>query len=387
MVNKTWRTDPQTSVTHDERDSFYGEVVPPVFMNTLFAYDSFEAFSTMQHERNGYYYTRIDNPTLRVLENHIARLENGEAAKVFASGMAAVSVAVLHLLKQDDHIICQYPIYGGTYGLLRSYLPKFGITADFVDFNDLDAVRAAIKPNTKLLMCESISTFFMDVFDVPEIIKVAKANGLYTIMDNTCATPINFRPLEWGIDVVVHSASKYLSGHSDVVAGAVVASHELIAGMVDLELSLLGAALGPFEAWLIMRGLRTFPMRIREQGRSALVIARELERFRGVKKVHFPLLPGHAQHEMAKKQLAGPSGLLSFEMEGGAEVISRIVNRLKLFRIGVSWGGFESLIYSPCMSPKSDIPLGDQLQSLVRISVGLEQTDDLLADLRQAFEE
>lgn len=379
----------QTAVTHDERDSFYGEVVPPVFMSTLFTYRNFDDFQRMQRDQSGYYYSRMGNPTLQVLETQLARLENGEAAKVFASGMAAVSVALLHLLKQGDHVVCQYPIYGGTHKLLRQYLPKFGVSVDFVDFKDVEEVRAAIRPNTKVLMCESISTFLMEVFDVAAIVGLAKEFGLYTVMDNTCATPANFRPLDWGIDIVVHSASKYFGGHSDVIAGAVIASRKFIEGMIDLELSLLGSALGPFEAWLVGRGLRTFPLRIREQGRSALEIAKLLAETPRVTAVHYPLLPGHPQFELASRQLDGPSGLLSFEMEGGTEAIAGMIDRLRLFQIGVSWGGFESLVYAPCMSPgaDADTPSGKRMRSLVRLSVGLENTDDLLNDLQQAFGE
>ncbi|MBM7566185.1 trans-sulfuration enzyme family protein [Paenibacillus sacheonensis] len=376
----------QTMLTHFGEENVHGAVIPPIFLNSTFVHESYEAFQ----EGKGHYYSRVSNPTLDVLEKKLAALEQGEAAKAFASGMAAISAVLFHFLKQGDHAICSTPAYGGTFGILGSYMHKFGIAADFVDFRDTERVRAAIKPNTRLIVCESYSTFFMDVFDLEAIVSLAKEHGLRTVIDNTCATPANLRPLEWGFDVVVHSASKYLGGHSDVIAGAVIASREIIDRIVQVEYGIFGGALGPFEAWLVTRGLKTFGLRMKQHADSAMQIARMLEASDKVAKVNFPFLPGHGQHAMTSKQFDQPSGLLSFELHGGKDAAARVINRLRYFKIGVSWGGFESLAYSPGMSGGHDQFAGTEyeprLDRLIRISVGLEDTADLIEDLQTALE-
>ncbi|MFC5406204.1 trans-sulfuration enzyme family protein [Cohnella soli] len=376
----------QTMLTHYGEENIHGAVVPPIFLNSTFAHDSFEDFQAGQ----GYYYSRHSNPTLEVLEKKLAAMECGEAAKVFASGMAAISAVLFHFLRQGDHVICSTPTYGGTYGILGPYMKKFGISVDFIDFRDTERVRAAIKPNTKLIACESYSTFFMEVFDVAAIIGIAKEHGLLTIVDNTCASPANFRPIEWGFDIVIHSASKYLGGHSDVIAGVVISSKEIMESIEQIEYGIFGGALGPFEAWLVTRGIRTFGLRMKQHADSALQIAKMLEENSNVARVNFPFLPSHEQHELAKKQFDAPSGLISFELHGGKASAARVINRLKYFKIGVSWGGFESLVYSPGMHGENEqftgTPYEPRMEHLIRISVGLEDPADLMEDLRSALE-
>ncbi len=381
----------QTMLTHYGDESFHGAVVPPVFINTLFSFESYEAFQRSQFQDETYYYSRVSNPTQQIAEKKLAALEKGEAAKLFASGMAAISSTLLHCLRQGDHVVCGYPIYNGTYQLLQTFLIKFGITADFVDFRQLDQVRAAIKPNTKLLYCEGYSTFFMDVFDIPAVVEIAKEHGLLTIMDNTCATPATLRPIEWGIDVVIHSASKYLSGHSDVTAGVVISTQAWIDELSKNEVVLLGASLAPLESWLLTRGLKTFGVRMKQHAESAGRIALMLSRHPQVARVNLPLLEQHEQHELAVRQFSDMTGLFSFELRGGAAAVKQLMNGLRLFQIGVSWGGFESLIYSPGLSIHPEQTTRTEwetrLERTIRISVGLEDIDDLMEDLQRALNE
>lgn len=376
----------QTRLTHEGEETIHGAVIPPIFLNSTFVHDTFEDFQAGK----GYYYSRQGNPTLEVLEKKLAALEGGEAAKVFSSGMAAISTALFHLLQQGDHVVCSTPTYGGTFGILGPYMKKFGITVDFVDFRHMERVRAAIKPNTKIIVAESYSTFFMEVFDIAELVSIAKQHGLITVVDNTCASPATLRPIEWGFDVVIHSGTKYLGGHSDVVSGAVISSRAIIQGIDQAEYALFGSALGPMEAWLVTRSLRTFGLRMKQHAESSMRVAKMLEAHSKVARVNYPFLPGHEQHELAKKQFDGPTGLLSFELHGGADAVARVINRLKYFKIGVSWGGFESLAYSPAMSGKNEqfteTEYEPRMEHLIRISVGLEDTEDLLEDLQAALE-
>ncbi|MCD9025482.1 trans-sulfuration enzyme family protein [Cohnella silvisoli] len=389
-IKETMDAGMQTMLAHYGDETFHGAVVPPVFINTLFAFDSYEAFQRSQWEKEAYYYSRVSNPTQQIAERKLAALERGEAAKLFSSGMAAISSTLLHCLQQGDHVVCSFPIYNGTYQMLRSYLPKFGITADFVDFRQLDKVREAIKPNTKMLYCEGLSTFFMDVFDIQAVVQIAKEHQLLTVMDNTVATPATLRPLEWGIDIVIHSASKYLCGHSDVTAGVVIASQERIEGITKNEVVLLGGTLAPFEAWLLTRGLKTFGLRMKQHAESAMRIAIMLSNHPQVSRVNLPLLEQHEQHELAERQFSDITGLFSFELHGGAAAVARMMNRLQLFKIGVSWGGFESLVYSPGLGihpdQKSRTEHETRLEHTIRISVGLEDTDDLMKDIIQALD-
>jgi len=380
----------QTMLAHYGDEDIHGAVIPPIFLNSTFSYDTYEAFQEMIQTGEGYLYSRTSNPTSDVLEKKLAAMEGGHSAKVFSSGMAALSTVFFHFLKQGDHVICSVPTYSGIYSMLGTYMSKFGITVDFIDFQEIELVRTAIKPNTKLIVCEGYSTFFMNIFDMSAVVSLAREHGLHTIIDNTCASPATSRPLELGFDVVIHSATKYLGGHSDVIAGVVVASKEIMDSINQTEYGLFGAKLGPLESWLLTRGLKTFGVRMKQHASSAMLIAQMLEEHQKVARVNFPFLPSHEQHELAKRQFSGPSGLLSFELHGGADAVARVINHLKYFKIAVSWGGFESLVYSPGMNwqPEQvkDTKYGPRIEHLIRISVGLEDTVDLMDDLRSALE-
>ncbi|MCD9023065.1 trans-sulfuration enzyme family protein [Cohnella silvisoli] len=378
----------QTMLAHYGEETFHGAVVPPVFMNSLFTARSYDE---MKGPGNPFRYSRISNPTTDALEKKLAALDNGEAAKVFASGMAAISTALFHYLRQGDHVVCSYPIYGGTYAILSQWMDRYGISCDFVDFRNPDNIRKAVKPNTKLLLTEGYSTMFMDVFDIRAVIAVAREFGLKSIIDNTCATPSTLKPLDWGFDTVMHSLSKYLSGHSDVIGGAIISDSETICKLTEIEVSLIGASLAPFESWLVNRGLRTFGIRMKQHGQSALQVAQLLANHPKVTRVNFPFLPDHEQHALAVSQMSAPTGLLSFELHGGELSVQRFVDALRIFKIGVSWGGFESLVYATAIGWQHEQVRGTEyearVEGLVRLSVGLEDTEDLLEDLEHALNE
>jgi cystathionine beta-lyase/cystathionine gamma-synthase len=376
----------QTLLTHEPGERPYGAVAAPLYLNSLFTFDSFEQ---MKNNRSRYVCPRMGNPAAESLEQKLAALEGGEAAKVFASGMAAISTVLFHYLKQGDHIICSYPVYGGMYAFLSQILQRYGVEYDFVDFRRPEQVRASIRANTRLLYTEGYSTMFMDIFDLRPITAIAKEHGLISVIDNTCATPATLKPLAWGFDAVIHSLSKYLSGHSDLVGGAVISDKATIEHLTKIEVSLIGTTLAPFEAWLVNLSLRTFALRMKQHAESAMLVAQRLQEHPKVSRVNFPFLPMHEQHSLARKQFASPTGLLSFELTGGAPMVQRFIDSLRLVQLGVGWGGFESLVYAPAIGWQREQMKGseyeDRVNRLVRLSVGLEDPRDLLEDIEQAL--
>ncbi|MEW5816753.1 MAG: aminotransferase class I/II-fold pyridoxal phosphate-dependent enzyme [Spirochaetota bacterium] len=373
-------------------EDFWGAVSPPIFQNSLFVHPSFAKLSkAMQNISENYIYTRGNNPTIQIAERKIARLERGERAKCFGSGMAAISSAILSCVQAGDHILCIRNVYGGTYTLLSSYLKRFKVETDFITDFSLKNLEQKVKPNTRLIYLESPTTFSFQVYNLTEISGWARQKKIATIIDNTWATPYFQNPLEMGIDLVVHSCSKYLAGHSDVVAGVVVGKKELIGKIVDSEYMLLGGIIHPFEAWLLIRGLRTLPLRMERHFDTAQKVARFLEKHPKVLKVNYPLLPSSPDHDLAKKQLRGGAGLFSFELKTNRkEDVEKFVNALKLFSLGVSWGGYESLVFPLASLREAD---GTSIQPddfgnsyfLIRLSVGLENSEDLISDLEQAL--
>lgn len=330
-------------------------------------------------------YTRGTNPTVQVLERKVALLERAEEARAVASGMAAIAAAVLSACRAGNHVVAVRSIYGNAHRLLHGYLPGLGIETTFADFTDLDAVEAAIQPKTQALYLESPGNPAMHVLDIPATVEIARRHGLVTILDNTLATPFNQRPVEMGVDLVVHSATKYLSGHSDVVAGVIAGNSERLRSISSLEIRDLGGIIGPFEAWLILRGLRTLGLRMRAHNEAGLRVAQWLERQPRVQRVLYPGLPSHPQHALASRQMDGFSGLLSVVVDGGMEGAVRFADALQLFGIGVSWGGFESLALPVDAATTPDAEALGIVPGFVRISVGLEDVDDLIADLDQGL--
>lgn len=370
----------------DEYAQFMGAIVPPIFQNSLFL----KPTPNNGIAEGGYVYTRVSNPTTDIAERKIAMLEGAEAAACFSSGMAAISAAIMHFVKKDCHIIAPYTIYGPTRTFISKYLAeKFGVTVTYVHGSDIEEWKAAIQPNTSLIYLESPSSLVMYMQDLEEIAKIAKAHNIGTVIDNTCATPLHQNPISYGIDLVCHTASKYMGGHSDIVAGAVAGSAEIIQQICQQERELYGACMDPHQAWLLIRGLRTMPVRVKAHGESGLKIAKYLEAHPCVKQVFYPGLDSHPQKDLVDKYLKGKTtGLISFIYDGTAEQATKFIHSLKIFQHGVSWGGFESLVVSGSvgMSEEAAKAVGMPV-NVVRIHAGLENVDTLIADLEQAFEE
>ena len=380
---------PETFLLHDLHGDAFSGVVPALYQTSLFTFGSFnEMRSTLQGENERYIYTRGRNPTVQAFEEKVAQIEGAQAACAFASGMAAIAASVLANVRGGDRIVCVRHVYPDAYKLLTRFLPKFGVHTDFVDGTDTETVISNLD-GAKLLYLESPTSLTFELQDIATLTQAARAMGVTTILDNSWATPLGQRPLDYGIDLVLHSASKYLSGHSDVVAGVVAGRYEAIKDLRVTELMVLGGKLSPFDAWLLLRGLRTLPLRLKRHERSALEVAQFLERQPLVRRVFYPGLDSHAQSGLFRRYFSSASGLLSFELTHESAV-EPFVDALRLFRIGVSWGGYESLVYPVLLTylsgdPHSAARSFDVPRSLVRLHVGLEDAGDLIADLARAL--
>lgn len=373
----------------EDPSRYLGAVVPPIYQCSLFSSPDCDTF-VHRHERypQVYDYTRAANPTTDVLQAKIAALERCEASRCFASGDAAVAAAILHCVGAGDHVIAVDTVYGPTRAILDNYLARFGITTTFVPGVDVEDFVRAAKSNTRLIFLESPSTMVFRLQDIRAVTSFAKERGILTALDNSWCSPYFQNPAELGVDLVVHSATKYLGGHSDLVAGVVAGSRTHLDAIASREGSLLGSILDPFAAWLMLRGLRTLPLRMERHQSSATAVARFLEQHPRVARVHYPGLPSHPQYELGKRQMRGTSGLMSFELKDGTrDAAFRVLDRLRYFHIGVSWGGFESLAL-PVRFP-AGVPAGEQDAAKerwgARIHVGLETVDDLLEDLDEAL--
>lgn len=362
---------------------------PVIHQTSLFTFGSFrEMREAIESSKGGYIYSRGRNPTVRAFEEKVAQLEGAQDACAFASGMGAIAAAVLSNVDQSDKILCVRNVYPDAYKLFTRFLPRFGIETEFVDGSDSEGVIERLD-GVKLLYLESPTTLLFELQDLDRLSRAARERGIVTVVDNSWATPLGQRPLDHGAHLVLHSASKYLSGHSDVVAGVVAGSSEMIARLRDLELMVLGGKLSPFDAWLLLRGLRTLPLRLDRHQSSALEIAKFLAEQPQVTRVHHPALPAHPQSDLYTRHFSRSGGLFSFELAEEAQV-EPFVDALRLFRLGVSWGGFESLVYPALMS---HLTAGEQSasrafgvpRSLVRLFVGLEDAADLTADLTRAL--
>jgi cystathionine beta-lyase len=373
-----------TLLAHDP-DFPEGAVVPPIFQSSLFTFPSYEAMraafaGAVKHP----VYSRVDNPTTEVFEAKMAALEGADAARGFASGMAAISGAILSIVKAGDRLVCVRHVYPDAYRFFEVLLPRLGVTVEYVDGADLEAVARAL-PGARLLYLESPTSWMFETQDLKAVADLAQAHGVITVADNSWATPVLQNPLAHGIDLVVHSASKYLSGHSDTVAGVVCGRRELLDAMARTVVPYLGAKLAPFEAWLLVRGLRTLAVRMRAQEERGVTVARWLGEHRRVLRVLHPALLGRVDG----RQLRGSSSLFSVELDGSVDV-RRFCDALRLFRLGVSWGGHESLAVPAAVAleqaagPNSVRDFGVPAQ-LVRLHVGLERAEDLIADLEAAL--
>ena len=361
----------------DEYDRYLGAIVPPVFQNTLF---------TRKHQQHGYSYSRVNNPTIEILEKKLAALEHAPAARVFASGMGAITATLSSLLQAGDHVIALRSVYYPVAAFLDSEMKKYGVETTFLETFTPEKLGQAIRPNTKVLYLESPSSNIFRVLDLRRIAEFAHANGLVTVIDNTWSTPLYQKPLELGLDYSIHSATKYLGGHSDILGGVVLGSEERMEALRDHQRASWGACMDPFAAWLLIRSLRTLEIRMQRHSTSAAAVAEFLENHPRVRRVCYPGLPSHEEHEIAKTQMTGFSGLMSFVPDGDDEAIMHMVKSLDVFEEGPSWGGFESVVNTPGINPNQEMLAFEGIpKGLVRISVGLEDADTLIADLDRAL--
>lgn len=361
-----------------------GAVVLPIFQSSTFSYSGQTTYESLR-------YIRLNNtPNHLVLHRKLAALEGGEAALVAASGMAAISAALLAVVSAGDHLLAQDCLYGGTHSLLARHFESFGIQIDFVDVSDTNRLREMLKPNTRAIFTESITNPLMEVANLLGVVEFAREHGLISLIDSTFATPINFRPLEAGFDLVLHSCTKYLNGHTDIVAGAVVGSRELVT-RVNRRLLHLGGALDPHACFLLHRGLKTVGLRVRHQNQSALKLARFLADHPAVLKVNYPGLPNSAGNAATKALFKGYGGMLSFDLVGGVEASKNLISRARIPVEAPSLGGVETLITRPATTSHAGLTAEERLargitDSLIRLSVGVEGIEDLIEDLKQALE-
>jgi len=364
-------------------DRTFGAISTPIYQTSTFAFEDVD-------KTRGYDYSRIANPTRKVLEDTIAQLEGGKAGFAFATGMAA-EATVVHLLKSGDHIIADDDIYGGTYRLFQDVMQDFGLECTFLRMDSRERIEDAIKPNTKMLWLEALSNPLLNIVDIEMAVDIAKKHNLMTVMDNTFATPYLLRPIEYGVDIVVHSTTKYLNGHCDVVGGAVVTTTDELTERVQFLLKAMGTCASPFDCWLVLRGIETLPVRMKQHEENAATVANYLTRHSAVKRVFYPGLDSHLGHEIAKRQMKGFGGMVSFELKGGTEAVNSFLRKIKVFSLAESLGGVTSLAEHPATMSHASMPEDHRKRvgitdELIRLSVGLENIDDLIEDLRQALE-
>jgi cystathionine gamma-lyase len=365
-----------------EADPATGATIVPVYQTSTYTQEAVG-------EHKGFDYSRTVNPTRVALEKQLASLENGKYGSAFASGMAATS-AVLNLLSSGDHVVVTDDLYGGTYRLFSKVLERYGLQFTYVDMADLDAVHAAIKPNTKMFWIETPTNPLLKLIDIRGVAAL-RTNGQYVVVDNTFASPYFQQPLSLGADVVVHSTTKYIGGHSDVIGGIAITNSKDIYDVIKFHQNAVGGVPGPHDAWLTMRGAKTLALRMREHAKNAQTIAEFLEAHDEVDRVYYPGLPSHPQHELAKRQMSGFGGMVSFTLKGPEQRAIDFANRMKYFSLAESLGGVESLICHPARMTHGSIPKEERekrgvTDGLLRLSVGIEDIDDLVEDLKSALE-
>jgi len=367
-------------------------ISPPIWQTTTFSAETAEDFAEVAvATKPAEFYTRNGNPNHAMVEATLTALEGGEAAQVFSSGMGAIFAAMGCLLETGAHVVAQRNHYAGATTLMKEFLPRWGIEITYVDQTNNSEIAEAVRPNTKLIYVETPVNPLMQITDLRFVVELAKDRGVTTICDNTFATPINQRPLELGVDAVIHSATKYVGGHHDVTAGALVGSKEFVERLWRFAL-VAGATLSPFDGWLLLRGLRTLGLRVERHNQNGLALARFFEHHPKIARVYYPGLPSHPQHELARSQMSGYTGMLSVELRGGYAAADKFISSLRLGARAASLGGFETLVVHP--ASMWSLQLSRELrestginEGLVRISVGLEDEVDMIRDFDQALAE
>jgi cystathionine beta-lyase/cystathionine gamma-synthase len=389
MKRRTRR--PETAAVHgaaDLDDKKNGPVVPPIYQTS-----TFEVTDNDEQERvttTDRYYTRWGNPTITAAEQTVAAIEGTEAARVFASGMGAITTTILALLKTGDHIVAQRDVYGGVMKFFSQWLPRLDIDVTFVDTTDYEQHERAIRPNTKLIYLESPTNPSLRVVDFKKTAALARQHGIISMIDSTFGSPINQHPAEHGIDLVMHSGTKYLSGHADLTCGVVSGRQDLI-DQIDDSRKTLGACMDPHAAWLLIRGMKTLAVRVARQNENALRVAEYLGQHKKVRRVHYPFLKSHPQYTLAREQMSGGGGMVTFEVEGTGDDARRVSEAMRLFKLATSLGSVESLVSIPVLTSHAMITAEERkemgvTEQMVRLSVGIENVDDLVADLDHALQ-
>ena len=373
-------------------DPLYGVHTTPIYQTSTFVFDNAQqGAARFAGEEEGYIYARVppNTPTHAVFVKKIAALEGGETGQTFSSGMAAITAVALSQLEQGDHLLSTNVVYGGTYGLFSQILTRFGIEVSFVDTSDLEEVKKNLRKNTKLIFLETPANPTMIVSDIEEICKMARDIGALSVVDNTFATPRFQRPLQLGADVVVHSCTKYIGGHADLLGGVVVGNKDFVKSMTSV-VNCTGGIMGPHEAWLCIRGLKTLHLRMEKHASNAMEVAEFLEAHPKIGWVRYPGLPSHPQYDIAQKQMTGFGGMISFGIKGGIEAGQKLMNSVELCSLAVSLGAVDTLIQHPASMTHANVPVEVKAKTgitddLVRISVGVEEAEDIIEDLDQAL--
>jgi cystathionine beta-lyase/cystathionine gamma-synthase len=365
-----------------------GPMATPIYQTSTF--EVADNDEQLRATDTDHFYTRYGNPTNTVAEKTIAELEGVDAALTFASGMGAITTTIMALLKSGDHVVAQRDIYGGASKFLTQWLPKMGIETTFVDTTQYEQHARAIRPNTKLLYLESPTNPTMRVVDFKKPVALAKEHKLLSMIDSTFGTPVNQHPAEFGIDLVMHSGTKYLAGHSDLICGVVAGRHELIERIWGTRTT-LGNCMDPHASWMLVRGLKTLALRVPRQNDNALRVAEFLSEHFKVRSVNYPFLKSHPEYAVAREQMSGGGGMVSFEVEGTGEDARRVSEAMRLFTLAPSLGSVESLVSIPVLTSHAMVPAAERAkigvtEQMIRLSVGIENADDLIADLERALQ-
>jgi methionine-gamma-lyase len=373
-----------------DKDKF-GSATVPIYQTSTFSFESAdEGAKCFAGESSGFIYTRIGNPTIQALEKQVAILENGYGGIATASGMGAVTTIYMGLLKQGDHMISTDAVYGPSRGVMENYFSKYGVESTYVSTSNIENIRKAIKPNTKVLFIETPTNPTMEITDIKACVAIAKEHNLITVVDNTFCSPYLQRPLEMGVDVVFHSMTKFLNGHADIVAGMIVTRTKEMYNILRPTMVIMGCNMDPHQAYMVLRGIKTLSIRVDRAQENAMKVAEFLENHPKVQWVKYPGLKSHPQYELAQKQMDGPGAMISFELKGGFEAGKTLMNNVKLAMLAVSLGGVETLIQHPASMTHSKMTKEAKLKAnitdgLVRFSVGIEDVEDIIFDLEQAL--
>lgn len=377
------------ALTHEGENpkNYMGAVTPPIFLNSLHVFDTVKDYFDVDIFDDQYYYGRASNPTVTILEKKLAALEHGSRAVVFSAGMAACAAAILAVCHAGSHIVCIRESYGPVQHLLDEFLcKKYDISVTYVVGKEVKEFEDAIRPETSMFILESPSTLVCNVVDLEAIAKVAKAHGIRTYIDNTYSTPIFQKPLDFGIDIVMHTMTKYIGGHSDLIGGVLISKDEEFMRQLMVQRDWFGGVLGPMEAWLAIRGLRTLDVRMQRHYETTMQVAEYLEKHPKIKRVFYTGLTSHPQYELARKQQSGECGLLSVEIAGDVKNVETFCDNLNIFEKGCSWGGFESLAIAFTYNwSEEELKFHELNRNIVRLHCGLEGAENLISDLEQAL--